>query len=182
MALFGSNRDMSMLRKVNRELISSIITQQCALYKPLINETFTNVYGEASEERFYLGPILLDCLISRPDSSFDNGELGVDYERSVNFMFLKDNLKDANTNFNVETRFGTNLRIDVGDFIYYHGGYYEVDSVEGNQFFMGKSPSYTHEENPISSTLKNFGWDVSIKCLTHLVPPDKVGISDERLI
>ena len=33
MAIFGSARDISMFRKINRELLGDVITQQVALYK-----------------------------------------------------------------------------------------------------------------------------------------------------
>ena len=33
MALFGGERDISLFRHVNRELLGDIITQQCAVYK-----------------------------------------------------------------------------------------------------------------------------------------------------
>ena len=37
MALFGRARDISMFRHVNRELLGDIITQQCALYKYILD-------------------------------------------------------------------------------------------------------------------------------------------------
>ena len=39
MALFGSSRDVSMIRKVNRELLGNVISQQCAFYKVNLNQT-----------------------------------------------------------------------------------------------------------------------------------------------
>ena len=52
MALFGSSRDISMFRKINRELLGDIITQQCAVYKFRLEETNINIYGEAAEEKY----------------------------------------------------------------------------------------------------------------------------------
>ena len=65
MALFGGQRDISLFRHVSRELMGDIITQQCAFYKYKIEETKVNLYGEAAEEKYYMGPVLLDCLIER---------------------------------------------------------------------------------------------------------------------
>ena len=52
MALFGSARDISLFRKINRELLGDIITQQCAVYKFELSKTKVNIYGEASGEKF----------------------------------------------------------------------------------------------------------------------------------
>ena len=43
MALFGSIRDVSLFRHLNRELLGDIITQQCAVYKLKIAETKVNI-------------------------------------------------------------------------------------------------------------------------------------------
>ena len=47
MALFGSSRDISMFRKINRELMGDVITQQIAFYKYVLDKTKVNMYGEA---------------------------------------------------------------------------------------------------------------------------------------
>ena len=39
MALFGGARDVSLIRKINRELMGDIITQQCSFYKYRLEET-----------------------------------------------------------------------------------------------------------------------------------------------
>ena len=63
MALFGRQRDISLFRHVNRELIWDIITQQIGYYKVILEETYTNIYGEAME-KFLTDPVLLNCLIT----------------------------------------------------------------------------------------------------------------------
>jgi hypothetical protein len=63
MALFGEKRDISMFRHINRELMGNIISQQAAFYKYRPSQTNSNIYGEASQEKFYIGPVLLYCLI-----------------------------------------------------------------------------------------------------------------------
>ena len=61
MAMFGSGRDMSLFRNINRELMGDIITQQCSFYKFKLEETKVNLYGESAEEKYYIGPVLLDA-------------------------------------------------------------------------------------------------------------------------
>ena len=68
MALFGGQRDISLFRHLNRELMGNIITQQCAFYKYKVEETNVNIYGESAQEKYYMGPVLLNgylivCLI-----------------------------------------------------------------------------------------------------------------------
>ena len=63
MALYGGQRDISLFRHVNRELIGNIISQQCAYYKFKIDETKVNLYGEAAGAKYYYPPVLLSALI-----------------------------------------------------------------------------------------------------------------------
>ena len=68
MALFGSSRDVSFVRRLNRELMGNIISQECAFYKYKLAETKINIYGEASTGRIFEGPILLNALITIGDN------------------------------------------------------------------------------------------------------------------
>jgi hypothetical protein len=170
MALFGGERDISLFRHVNRELLGDIITQQCAVYKFKIEETKVNIYGEAAEEKYYMGPVLFNVLIERQDQQFPETDLGTDFSWAIDFKFLRDDLVDAE------------VVPEVGDIILYEEGYYEVDDVVTNQLFVGKDPRYPNKPNPYENDLDKFGYDVSIICKTHSVPSDKVGISRERLV
>jgi hypothetical protein len=64
MALFGTKRDFSLFRHLNRELMGDIITQQCSFYKYKIEETKVNLYGEAAEEKFFFFIWVQYCLIA----------------------------------------------------------------------------------------------------------------------
>ena len=48
MAMYTGLRDVSLLRKLNRELMGNIVTQQCAIYQFKLEETKVNIYGEAA--------------------------------------------------------------------------------------------------------------------------------------
>ena len=170
MALFGGERDISLFRHVNRELLGDIITQQCAVYKFKIEETKVNIYGEAAEEKYYMGPVLFNVLIERQDQQYPETDLGTDFTWAIDFKFLRDDLVDAE------------VVPEVGDIILYEEGYYEVDDVVSNQLYVGKDPRYPNKPNPYENDLDKFGYDVSIICKTHSVPSDKVGISRERLV
>ena len=169
MALFGSARDASVFRHVNRELLWDIITQQCSFYKFNLGETIVNIYGEASKEKYYNGPTLLNCLVDRNDQEYAEKDYGIDFNWHVQFAFLKDDLVDAN------------LVPEVGDVVLYNENYYEVNSLISNQFVVGKNPDFPNEVNPLNPGLSNFGYDVSLIVKAHIIPADKVGITRERM-
>ncbi len=169
MALFGTQRDVSLIKKINRELLGDIITQQCVVYKLNISETKVNIYGEASGEKYYEEPVLFNVLIERGDQTYSSGEMGVDYTREVEFRFFRDDLVDAK------------VVMEPGDIIMYYEEYFEVDNVVDNQLFVGKDPKYPYNTNPLNPGLENFGTNESIICKSHHVPADKVQITRERL-
>ena len=92
MALFGEARDISMFRHVNRELMGNVISQQVVYYKPDIQETVVNMYGEASKEKYWNEPVLLNSIIERSDQSYPDSEIGVDFQWGITFKFLRDDL------------------------------------------------------------------------------------------
>ena len=170
MVLYGGARDISLFQKVNRELMGNIITQQCVYYKLRLNETKVNMYGEAAGARYYKEPVIFNALIERGDQEYpDDDILGVNFNRSLDFKFFREDLIDAD------------VVPEVGDIIMYYEGYYEVDSTVGNQYFVGKDPRYPYNTNPLNPGLENFGANLSIICKTHYTPADKVQITKERI-
>jgi len=170
MALYGGARDISLFQKVNRELMGNIITQQCVYYQLRLNETKVNMYGEAAGARYYKEPVIFNALIERGDQEYpDDDILGVNFNRSLDFKFFREDLIDAD------------VVPEVGDIIMYYEGYYEVDSTVGNQYFVGKDPRYPYNTNPLNPGLENFGANISIICKTHYTPADKVQITKERI-
>jgi hypothetical protein len=169
MALFGSARDISLFRHVNRELLWDIITQQCVFYQLKADETKVNIYGEAAGAKYYAEPVLLNMLIERGDFSSPVDDFGVTVDRPMTFRFLRDDLVEAN------------VLPEVGDIMMWYEGYWEIDNVNNNQLFVGKDPDYPYNENPLNPGLENFGYNLSIICTAHYVPADKVQITKERL-
>jgi len=163
--MFGRSRDVSLIRGLNRELLHDIITQQAAFYKFKLEETKTNLYGEAAGEKFYDGPYLFNCLINREDQEFPEDDGGVGFGQGIEFRFLRADLVDAN------------VVPEVGDIILYQNNYYGVDSTVANQYFVGKNPDYPNHDNPLNPGLEDFGANLSIICKTYKLPNDKVAIS-----
>ena len=169
MALFGGARDISMFRKVNRELLGDIITQQVAIYKYILDKTKVNMYGESSGGKFFTGPILLNALIEVGDNTSPTNEFGVDFNWSIKVAFLVDDLTDAN------------IIPEVGDVLLYQESYFEIDNTVHTQYFAGKDPDYPYSQNPLNPGLDQFGYNVSLICETHYVPADRINITKQRL-
>ena len=151
--MFTTARDMSLVRKLNRELMGNIITQQCSVYQFKLEETKVNLYGEADAEKYYDGPFIFNVLINR-----SNEEYAENY-------FFRDDLKDAD------------VLLRVGDIILYQERYYGVQSTVANQYWGGKNPSYPNNINPLNPGLENYGNNVSVLVSTYYIPADKVAIS-----
>jgi len=165
MAMFTGQRDMSLVRKLNRELMGNIITQQCSLYQFKLEETKVNIYGEAAESKFYDGPFLFNVLIDRQNQAYAENEEGIQFNQPIDFYFFRDDLVDAN----VVPR--------VGDIVLYQEAYYGVQSTVANQYWGGKDPDYPNSINPLNPGLENFGNNLSILVSTYYIPSDKVAIS-----
>jgi len=169
MALYGTSRDVSLIRHLNRELLHDIISQQCVFYQLQAAETKVNIYGESSGAKYYEEPVILNMLLDLGDITSPTGDMGVDYDLPITFKFFRDDLIDAN------------ILPKVGDIIMWYEGYWELDNVADNQLFVGKDPDYPYSPNPLNPGLENFGADISITCTAHYVPADKVGITKERI-
>ena len=88
MAMFTTQRDMSLVRKLNRELMGNIITQQCSVYQFKLEETKVNLYGEADAEKFYDGPFIFNVLINRTNEEYAEILKVYNLDNQLNFIFL----------------------------------------------------------------------------------------------
>ena len=68
--MFTRDRDWSLMRHLNRELMGNIVTQQCAIYQYQLEQTKVNLYGEASEEKYFDGPYLFNVFINRANQEY----------------------------------------------------------------------------------------------------------------
>lgn len=150
MALFGGSRDINLFHTINSELINDIIQTEIGYYKFVVERTSANVYGEAMGKVFY-EPVRIAGLINRQDQSWSADDFGSDVSQTVNFQFLKEELRVLN------------LIPEVGDVILYRNNFYEVDTKIENQLIMGRDPDYA-----ISTGTTDFGDSFSVNVNTHL--------------
>tara|TARA_Y100000592_G_scaffold35686_1_gene56647 strand:+ start:1821 stop:2336 length:516 start_codon:yes stop_codon:yes gene_type:complete len=165
MAMFARSRDVSLVNKLNRELLGNVITQQASFYKYKLEETKVNLYGESAGEKFYDGPFIFNCLIDRDPQQYGETEEGIFFNQRINFYFFRQDLKDAR------------VEAEIGDIILYQEGYYGVHSTVNNQYWSGKNPTYPNEPNPLNPGLSDFGANISTLCECYYIPADKVAIS-----
>ena len=158
MALFGGSRDVSLFRTLNNELLKDIIQTEIAYYKFALEQTATNVYGEAPGKNYY-EPLKIACLINRSDQSWSSDEFGSDINQSHDFYFLKNDLKDIN------------LVPEVGDIVLFRNNFFEIDSRVENQLILGRDPDYA-----ISTETTDFGDSFSILVSTHISRIEKLNL------
>jgi len=158
--LFGTTRDFNLLTKINRELLSDIVEQEVLYYKMSLEDVSTNIYGEALEKS-WLSPVKLNCLITRGDQVVNVDDLGPDVSRENSYAFLRKDLEI------------TSVVPEVGDIIFWHEDYYEVDTVRENQLFAGRDEAYN-----IGDYGSSHGESVSIIVDCHLTRADRVGLTE----
>ena len=169
MALFGGNRDISLFRHINRELIGNIISQEVVLYKCDLVDTKVNIYGEASSGRIFQDPILLSALVEVGDQTAPIQDELVGFNWPLTVKFLRDDLVDAN------------IVPEIGDILMWQEAYWEIDNENVVQFFVGKDPDYPYPGNPLNPNLQEWGYNVAITCECHYVPADRLNIIKTRL-
>ena len=158
MALFGGSRDISLFNTVSKELINDIIQTEIAYYKFALEQTKTNVYGEAPQKNYY-EPIKIACLIDRSDQNWTSDEFGPDVNQTISFTFLRKEFINLN------------LFSDVGDLILFRNNFYEVDGRIENQLALGKDPAYA-----LSVETSDFGGNFSIILSTHISRVEKLSL------
>ena len=168
--MFTRERDWSLMRHINRELMGNIVTQQCAIYQYQLEQTKVNLYGEAAEEKYFDGPYLFNVFINRANQEFLENLEGIQYNQPIEFYFLRDDLVEKD----VVPR--------VGDVILYEESYFGVQSTIENQYWGGKNPEYPNndsdgEPNPLNPGLEKYGNNVSILVSTYYIPADKLSLS-----
>jgi hypothetical protein len=163
MALYGKNRDILMFQGLNTELLHKIIEQQVGYYKPKLDSTPANIYGEA-QNKTWIGPVLIKCLLDRGAQTVTDDDFGVDRNRTLSVRFFRKDLVDVN------------VVPEIGDAILWNEDYYEVDNLVENQLILGKDPSY-----PYSDTVDDFGSSLSIILECHYTRPERLGIKEERM-
>jgi hypothetical protein len=165
MALFGSARDASLIRHINRELINDFVDMEVVFYKLSLQDTQTNMYDEA-DSKVYYSPMRINCLIQKDEKSYIGDDAGYDSTRTGEFNFLRDDLKDKN------------IIIEEGDVIEYDNEYYEVDGVGSSQYFRGTNPST--DIGFTTGDRGEFGLSIAVRVTAHVTRRNRLNIQEVR--
>lgn len=128
MAYFGGKRDIDLFRTLNNELIHDFISTQVDIYKVIISDSNTNIYGESMEKIFTI-PVRFSCLIDYSEQDWNDDKEITDFDQKIKFGFIKDDFRNAN------------FVLDVGDFVSWDNSYWEVVDLQETNYFMGRNPN-----------------------------------------
>ena len=125
MARFALDRDIRFFEGISAELVDAVIQTTVVLYKLIIGESKTNLYGESLNKTYYKG-VETTSIIERDDTSANYEGFGADANQNVKFRFNRFTLKD------------NNFYPEIGDIIYHNDAYFEIDNVREEQLIGGR--------------------------------------------
>lgn len=125
MARFALSRDIKFFESVARELVDVVVETSVVLYKLIIEDSKTNLYGESLNKTYYQG-IECTAIIERESSTTDYEGFGPDKNQIVEFRFNRFTLEDKG------------FYPEVGDIIFHNNGYFEIDNVREDQLIGGQ--------------------------------------------
>lgn len=130
---FVSTKEIDLFNSMNMELIDDIISQAVDVYKVSIEDTETNIYGEAADgKKYFESGFRVNCLISFDAPTADLDEFGTDIDSSIEMYFLRESLS------------GSDFYPEVGDIVDWNNFYWEMDSVTEPQLVAGH-PNFSFE-------------------------------------
>jgi len=132
---FLPQKDVDLITRVTRELVGDkqrskdgLVNQECVIYKPSLQESATNMYGEAAGgTKIYKNGVQMNCLITAEDFDFNEDEFGASNNQTATFAFLRQSFIDAS------------MVLEIGDLIDWNYAYFEVGSINENQLIGGMS-------------------------------------------
>ena len=130
---FLPQRDLDVCARVNKELIGDIqlgkdgiINQQVVLYKVSVQDTQTNMYGEAAGGKRWKNGVKFACLVDAEDFDWNTDEFGPDDQQNASFHILRQSLIDLS------------LVPEIGDVFEWNWAYFEINSINENQLIGGQ--------------------------------------------
>ena len=116
MARFALDRDIRFFEGITRELVDVVIETAVVLYKLVIEDSKTNLYGESLNKTYYQG-VQTTAVIEREQSTSEYEGFGADKSQNVEFRFNRFTLEDAG------------FYPEVGDIIFHNDDYFEIDNI-----------------------------------------------------
>ena len=125
MARFALGRVIRFFEGISRELVDAVVTTGVILYKLIIEDSKTNLYGESLSKTYYQG-VECNAMIQREDTAANYEGFGSDQSQTVDFRFNRFTLEDKS------------IYPEIGDIIFHNNAYFEVDNVREDQLVAGQ--------------------------------------------
>ena len=131
---FVPQKEVDLFDAVNEELIDDIIGQAVNIYKVSLEETDSNIYGEAINggAKIFEEGYQVNCLISFPEPTVDQDELGPDTDGTIEMYFLRTSLS------------GSGFYPEISDIVDWNDFYWEINAVVEPQLIAGYQ-SFKHD-------------------------------------
>lgn len=126
MARFALDRDIRFFEGISRELVDAVIETTVVLYKLVISDMKTNLYGESLNKSYFQGT-QCNAVIERDDTGVSYEGFGPDSGQSVQFRFNRFTLEDKG------------FYPEIGDIISHNDAYFEIDNVREDQLIGGQT-------------------------------------------
>lgn len=155
MSLFIKDRAYKYFQHHNKEVINKNVNAKVNVYKLVLVDSATNIYGETTQSgKAYYPPVMTHALIMHDDPTFDYSQekFGVDINQTVTFFFQREYLKVIS------------LVMEIGDVIEWNETYWHVDEVIENKL-IHSLPEYNH----------------ATVCKVHMTERSRLNIEDVRV-
>ena len=124
---FIPEKEIHLFDQMNEELIDDIVGQSVDIYKISLEDTETNLYGEAvggGAKTFEKG-FRVNCLIQFNEPEVEEEEFGNDVNASIELYFHRNSLS------------GSDFYPEVGDIVDWNDFYWEMNGVVEPQLIAG---------------------------------------------
>jgi hypothetical protein len=109
-------------------LVDAVIDTAVVLYKLVIEDSKTNLYGESLSKTYYQG-VECTAIIQRDETTSNYEGFGADTSQNVQFRFNRFTLNEKG------------FYPEVGDIIFHNEAYFEIDNVTEDQLVGGRVES-----------------------------------------
>jgi len=131
MARFALGRDIRFFEGISRELVDAVVTTGVILYKLIVEDSKTNLYGESLSKTYFQG-VETNAIIQREETAANYEGFGPDASQTAQFRFNKFTLED------------TGFYPEIGDLIFHNDAYFEIDNVNEDQLIGGRTGDAEH--------------------------------------
>jgi len=121
---FIPQKEVDLIDAMNEELIDDILGQFVDIYKISMEDTQTNLYGEAPIKHYQVG-FRVNCLISWEEPTYDQTDAGPDLNSNLEMYFHRTTLDEAS------------FYPEIGDICDWNDFYWEINNVTEPQLIGG---------------------------------------------